>query len=174
MRFLVSCGMDRADGESLSTAETVPGVNPTCWATAFSVMTAGPWPDFLICPMSTFGFQLRLGLTSCRERSFAIALAVRFRSAQSEIKYVQITNHGQEEGVVNSDVIRNPSLRNRDECSANNRHDHDSRAVARERPEFGHAQREDAREHNGIEKAYEDDAVHGEVPGRQHRSCDQS
>jgi hypothetical protein len=29
MRFLVRCGMERDEGASLSTDETVPGVNPT-------------------------------------------------------------------------------------------------------------------------------------------------
>src|ERR1700752_2943889 len=43
--------MERAEGESLRTAETVPGVSPICWATAFSVITTGFWPLVLICPM---------------------------------------------------------------------------------------------------------------------------
>src|SRR5258708_2969913 len=51
MRFLVSCGMERAEGASFRTAETVPGVNPTCWATTLRVTTADFWRDFLICPM---------------------------------------------------------------------------------------------------------------------------
>src|SRR5437588_12085344 len=51
MRFLVSCGIDRAEGASFRTAETVPGVKPTCWATTLRVTTADFWRDFLICPM---------------------------------------------------------------------------------------------------------------------------
>src|SRR5882672_2497286 len=52
MRFLVSCGMERADGASFRTAETVPGVSPTCWATTLRVTTADFWRNFLICRMS--------------------------------------------------------------------------------------------------------------------------
>src|SRR5271165_931143 len=40
--------MERADGASLRTAETVPGVSPRCCATVFSVTTGGFWPDFLV------------------------------------------------------------------------------------------------------------------------------
>src|ERR1700726_3075042 len=43
--------MERAEGALFRTAETVPGVNPTCWATTLSVTTPDFWRDFLICPM---------------------------------------------------------------------------------------------------------------------------
>src|SRR6266478_4684465 len=37
MRVLVCSGMERAAGELLRAAETVPGVSPRCWAIVFSV-----------------------------------------------------------------------------------------------------------------------------------------
>src|SRR6266446_8554033 len=54
MRFLVACGIERAEGESLRTAETVPGVNPRCSATALSVTTGAFWPGFLVGAMGYF------------------------------------------------------------------------------------------------------------------------
>ncbi len=44
-------GMERAEGESLRTAETVPGVSPKCCATALRVTTSGFWPGFFTCTM---------------------------------------------------------------------------------------------------------------------------
>src|SRR6202008_341074 len=67
MRFLVSCGMDRAEGESLSTAETVPGVRPKCCATALSVMTCGFWPGFLTCTMGAYKSFLVIVSLNCPE-----------------------------------------------------------------------------------------------------------
>jgi hypothetical protein len=43
--------MELAEGASLSTAETVPGVSPTCCATIFSVTTADFGRGFLDWPM---------------------------------------------------------------------------------------------------------------------------
>src|SRR5438477_5925141 len=43
MRLLVRCGMERDDGASFRTEETVPGVRPRWSATALSVTA----PDFL-------------------------------------------------------------------------------------------------------------------------------
>src|SRR5437868_7143403 len=57
---------------------------------------------------------------------FRIPFAVRFRAAQSEIQNVQVANDGQEERVMNADVIGDPTLRYRNDCAADNRHDHDS------------------------------------------------
>src|SRR6266849_2716387 len=54
MRFLVACGIERAEGESLRTAETVPGVSPRCSATALSVTTGAFWPGFLVGAMGYF------------------------------------------------------------------------------------------------------------------------
>src|ERR1700731_4439262 len=43
--------MEWADGASFNTAETVPGVSPTCCATIFSVTTAGLGRGFLTWPI---------------------------------------------------------------------------------------------------------------------------
>jgi hypothetical protein len=42
--------------------------------------------------------------------------------------------------MMNANAIGNPTLRDRDDGSANDRHDHDSGTIARKRPKFGHAQ----------------------------------
>src|SRR4029077_12538810 len=50
MRFLVCSGIERDDGALFKTAETVPGVSPTCSATAFKVTT----DDFLALGFLSF------------------------------------------------------------------------------------------------------------------------
>src|ERR1700704_2745894 len=44
--------MERAEGASFRTAETVPGVRPTLWASTLSVTTTGFRPNFLLWPMN--------------------------------------------------------------------------------------------------------------------------
>src|SRR5258708_2472860 len=75
--------------------------------------------------------------------------------------------------MMDTDTIRNCALQDRDNGSADDRHDHDSGTVTGKRPKFSHSQREDAREHDGIKKANSDDTPHGRMARRQHRNCDQ-
>ena len=53
--------------------------------------------------------------------------------------------------MVNADLVGNSALRKRDQGSANDRHDHDSGAISRQRAKFRYTQSEDAGEHDGIE-----------------------
>src|SRR4029077_5567785 len=71
--------------------------------------------------------------------------------------------------MMNADVIGDPSLGNGNDRSSNNRHDHDAGPIAGQGPEFRHAQRKDAGEHDGVEESDQNDAVHREVPGSEHR-----
>ena len=73
--------------------------------------------------------------------------------------------------MVNSDLIGNRTLHQRNQRTSNNSHDHDSGAVAGERAKLSHAQGEDAGEHDGVEEADQDDAPHGEVSCGEHRDC---
>src|SRR6202451_877308 len=74
---------------------------------------------------------------------------------------------------MDSDVIRNLALNFGHNGTTYDGHDHDSGTVAGERSKFGHAQSEDAGEHDGVEKSDKDDAVHGEMSCGQHRNRDQ-
>src|SRR5271169_1541981 len=67
-----------------------------------------------------------------------VTLAIRLRSAQSKEQNVQITNHRKEECMMNADPIGNPPLCHWNNGSANNRHDHHSRTISRERPKLSH------------------------------------
>ncbi len=75
---------------------------------------------------------------------------------------------------MNADPVGNRTLHQRNNRSAHDRHDHDSRAVSGEGAEFRDAQSEDAGEHDGVEEAHQDDAPHGEVAGTEHGDCDES
>src|SRR5436309_1615495 len=143
MRFLVSSGMARADGESLRTAETVPGVRPRCCATALRVMTPDIWPDLLFRPMVLFNHFLgALHRPICLRVSFAVWLG----TAQREKQNIHVTNDRQEECVMNPNAVRNPTLGDRDECAANDGHDHDARTISSQGSQLRNAQREDTRE----------------------------
>src|ERR1700683_495521 len=107
-----------------------------------------------------------------RALSLCQTLACRSRSAQGEEQNVHITNDRQEKRMVNTDTIGNRTLRYRNNCPANDGHDHDSGTVPRERSKFGHSQREDAGEHDRIKQTDKDDAVHGKVSCTQHRDGD--
>src|SRR5579863_1448439 len=193
MRFLVSCGIERAEGESFRTAETVPGVSPTCSATALSVTTVDLEPVLLVGDMRSFqilelrnqGVSERLILQqiakirSCpdfsagRSSCLRVPLAVRSRSTQREKQNVKVANDRKEESVMNTDAVRNCSLRHGNKRSAHDRHNHDPGTVPGERTKLRHAQRENAREHDRIEKSNQDDAVHRRVSRGQHRDRDQ-
>jgi len=76
--------------------------------------------------------------------------------------------------VVDADVVGDPALGYGKDGSADDGHDHDTGTVSGEGSEFGDAQGEDAGEHNRVEEADEDDAVHGDVAAGEHRGGDQS
>src|SRR5580658_7431033 len=193
MRSLVSRGIERAEGESLSTAETVPGVSPTCLATALSVTTVDVGPVLLVWAMSWFQTSpagvmetaatylpnsRRLAIVAATSAfgdlsRFRVPLAVRFRSAQREKQNVEIADDRQKKGVTNPNTIRNRARCERNQRAAHDRHDHHSRTIPGKRPEFRHTERENTREHDGIKKPDQDDAVHGRVSRAQHRDGDQ-
>src|SRR5215469_15778393 len=105
---------------------------------------------------------------------FRVALTIGFRAAQSEKQNVQVTDDRQEERVMNADAIGDPTLRNRNNCAANDGHNQDSRTITSEGPKFGNTQRENAWKHNGVEESDQNDAVHGDMAIGQHRHGDQS
>lgn len=76
--------------------------------------------------------------------------------------------------MMNADLIGDPALSNRDNCTADDRHDHYARSISREGTEFCDAKRKNAGEHDRIEETDEDDAVHRKVPIRQHGNCNES
>src|ERR1700722_4734583 len=97
-----------------------------------------------------------------------VALAVRLRTTQCKKQNVEIADDRQEKCVMDSNAVGDGSLCNWNDRSADDSHDHDSGAVSRERPKLSTAECKDAGEHDGIKKSHQNDAVHGEVPGRQH------
>src|SRR5260370_37502610 len=103
-----------------------------------------------------------------------MTLAVRFRSAEREKQDVEVADHWQKESVMNPDLVCDPALCQRNNGAANDGHDHDSRAIASERSELRHTQRENTRKHDGVEETDEDDTPHGNVSRGQHRDRDQS
>ena len=70
--------------------------------------------------------------------------------------------------MMDADPIGNRTLRHRNDSAANNRHDHDAGTITRKRPQFSHAQSEDAREHDRIEETDQEDAVHRRLARGQH------
>src|ERR1700733_3801529 len=66
MRFLVRSGTERAAAELFSTAETVPGVSPTCSATAFKVTIRSFEPVLFLERLS-----IRLSLNLCRVANYS-------------------------------------------------------------------------------------------------------
>jgi len=102
-----------------------------------------------------------------------IALTVGLRSAQSEIEDIDIADHRQKERVMDADLIRNPTLCYWNYGATDDCHDHHARSITRERPKFGDAEGEDAGEHDRIEKADKDNAVHGNMSACQHRDGNQ-
>src|ERR1022692_4004928 len=78
-----------------------------------------------------------------------VTLAIRLRSAQCKVEDVQITEHRQKERMMNANTIGNRTLRHGNNRSPNDRHDHHSGTISRERTKLCHPQREDAREQIG-------------------------
>ena len=72
--------------------------------------------------------------------------------------------------MVNSDPIGYRPLRQRNKGSTNDRHDHDSGTVPRQRAQFRYPQSEDAREHDGVKKSDQNNAPHGEMSRADHRN----
>src|SRR6266496_6669121 len=66
------------------------------------------------------------------------------------------------------DAVCDCSLRDWQDGSANDGHDHDSGTVAGERTEFRNTEGEDAGEHDGVEETYGENAPHCHVTGRKH------
>jgi len=62
--------------------------------------------------------------------------------------------------MMDSNLVRDPSLRQRNDRSANDGHNHDAGAIARKRSEFRYTQRENTREHDGVEETNQDNAPH--------------
>src|SRR5215471_19165631 len=102
------------------------------------------------------------GLSSC------VSFAVWFRSAQRVVQDVQVADHGNEESMMNSDVVSDHTLDQRDDCAAHDRHIQNAGCIACQRPELSHSQTENCWEHDGIEKPDGQDAPHGEMAVRQH------
>ena len=74
---------------------------------------------------------------------------------------------------MDADVVGDKPLGNRDEGAADNGHDQDAGAVAGQRSELRHPQREDAGEHDGVEEPDQDDAPHGQLARAEHRDRNQ-
>jgi len=70
---------------------------------------------------------------------------------------------------MNSDVVSNRTLDQRDDCAAHDGHVQNAGSISRQRTKFSHSQTENCWKHDGIEKANGQDAPHGEVPVREHR-----
>src|SRR6266487_7169480 len=102
-----------------------------------------------------------------------VTLAVWSRSAQRIEQNVQVANHGDEECVMNSDMVGNYALNQRNDRAAHNSHIQNARTVTCQRPEFGDSKTEYAGEHDGVEKSDCQNAPHGDVSAAQHRNDDQ-
>src|SRR3981081_1557499 len=74
-----------------------------------------------------------------RELRLSVAFAVRFRSAQCEKENVQVADDRQKKGMMDTDTIGNCALHHRENGSANDGHNHDSRAVTGKRTKFSHS-----------------------------------
>src|SRR5450755_1226576 len=66
-----------------------------------------------------------------RYSRLSITLAVRLRPAQSKEQDVYVTKNRQKKRMMNADPIGDPALRNRDNRSPHDRHNHHSGAVSR-------------------------------------------
>src|SRR5579864_2410287 len=73
------------------------------------------------------------------------------RSSKRVVHDVEVANRGQNECVMQADVVCKKTHAQRNDRSPDDRHDQQSRPVSRERPQFCNAQRKDARKHHGIE-----------------------
>src|SRR5258708_3820595 len=120
--------------------------------------------------------RCRLQLAWLTPQSFSsccVTLAVWLRSAKCVEQDVQIANHGDEECVMNSDMVGNHALDQRNDRAAHDGHIQNAGTISCQRPEFGYSKTEDAGEHDGVEKSDCQNAPHGEVSGAQHRNDDQ-
>jgi len=75
--------------------------------------------------------------------------------------------------MMNSDVVRNRTLDQGDDCAAHDGHVQNAGSIPRQRTEFSHAQTENGWKHDGIEKPNGQDAPHGEMAMREHRQTNQ-
>src|ERR1700747_656396 len=107
--------------------------------------------------------QLQVTYLSCR-----VSFAVWLRCTQCVIQDVQVADHRNEERMVNSNVVSNRTLDQRDDCAAHDGHVQNAGSISCQRTELSHSQTEDCWKHDGIEKANSQDAPHGEVPVREH------
>src|SRR5215471_2723664 len=92
-----------------------------------------------------------------------VPFAVRLGSAQSEKQDVQVTDDREEKRMMNTNVIGDPTLSNRDNCATDDSHDHYARPISGKGTELCDAKGKDAGKHNRVEEADENDAVHREV-----------
>src|SRR6266481_2747542 len=106
--------------------------------------------------------------------SCCVTLAVWPRSAQCIEQNVQVANHGNEECMMNSDVIGNHALNKGHDRAADDRHIQNAGTISCQRPEFGYSKTKDAGEHDGVEKSNCQNAPHRDVSAAQHRNDYQS
>src|SRR5437660_8618963 len=116
---------------------------------------------------------ISMGNSASYVLSCCVTLAVWPRSAQRIEQNVQVANHGDEECVMNSDMVGNYALDQRDDRAPDNGHIQNAGTISCQRPKFGHSKTEYAREHDGVEKSDCQNGPHGDVSGAQHRNDDQ-
>ena len=75
--------------------------------------------------------------------------------------------------MMNANPVGEPSLRQRYDRPSHDRHDQDSGTIAGKRAKLRHSQRENAGEHDRVEKSHQDDAPHGYVAAAHHGGRDQ-
>src|SRR4026208_298094 len=84
--------------------------------------------------------------------------AVWLRSAECIEHDVDVADHGNEEGMLNANLVGDRSLNQRQDCTADDRHIQKAGSAGREGPEFGHAKAEYAREHDRVEESDRENA----------------
>ena len=87
---------------------------------------------------------------------------------------VDVAEGGEEEGVVDADVIGDEALQQRDERGAQDSHDQQAGAEVGQRSQLGQAESKNIGPHDGVEEADQDDAPHGDVAEGQHGCDDQA
>src|SRR5450631_1450833 len=104
---------------------------------------------------------------------FQMPLAIGFRSAHRIKQDIQVANGGHHESVMNSlspnralirlgiDHVSDFSHNIWNGGAAHDSHDHYAGAISGKRAKFSDAQREDARKHDGVEEAHQQNGPHG-------------
>src|SRR5215475_8625552 len=110
--------------------------------------------------------QKRTSGGPAKASALQLALASRRRSPQTVVDDVEITEHRQNESVMDAHGIRNSALHNGQDCAANDCHVQNAGATSRQRAKPGDTQAENRGKHDGVEHTNGKDAPHRRVSVR--------